>query len=170
MARLWYILPTTMCLVALVGLQYGYFGLFRTVVTGSSIFAGYMIWTMGGRFVPVAFGIVAIIYNPVLPVNLERAVWFWMDTATAALFGAFAIYAELSERAIRVRCWIVGIRPMKLIPLSDRDLELIAAAIEARAAALQGAIIDEPSAAIVEGWREDVRVLLALRQQCGARH
>lgn len=56
---------------------------------------------------------------------------------------------------------------MKLVPLSDEECDRLATAIDDEVDSLEDAITDEPSATTVEGWRADIRELLALRRKIG---
>ena len=75
-------------LLALVDLPIGYYTLLRIVVT---IGAGAVIVTEfenGFNFWVIVFGLVAILFNPLIPVYLgDKEAWMPIDLITAILFG-----------------------------------------------------------------------------------
>ncbi len=74
--------------VALLPWSYGYYAFLRLVVFAVSVWIGYEQWkhddAVSGWV--VAFGAVALLYNPLLPVHLTREIWTVLNLATAMLF------------------------------------------------------------------------------------
>jgi len=66
---------------------YGFYTLLRLVVTGVSIFA---IITLGtaNSLQTVGLAVVALLFNPLIPVHLPRGMWFPIDLAVAYWFWA----------------------------------------------------------------------------------
>lgn len=79
---------TGLLLLALVDLPIGYYTLLRIVVT---IGAGAVVVTEfenGINFWVVVFGLVAILFNPLIPVYLgDKEAWMPIDLIAAILFG-----------------------------------------------------------------------------------
>jgi hypothetical protein len=65
---------------------YGYYKLLRWVVCGTGGFTAWEAANSGKDGWAITFGIVALVFNPVLPVGLDRATWAWVDLAVAILF------------------------------------------------------------------------------------
>jgi len=87
MNRALYAVPAVMCLVALLPMPYGFYTLLRLVVTIAAVLVAYG-WPQRDRssFVPFAFGGIAILFNPLIPVYLSRIVWAQIDLTVAAAF------------------------------------------------------------------------------------
>lgn len=87
-----FILPAAMSLIALASLPYGYYTLLRIVVFVSGGIIAYMAAqrpaTLPWAF---AFGLVALLFNPIIPVHLSREIWQPIDVAVAALYGIGAM-------------------------------------------------------------------------------
>jgi hypothetical protein len=65
---------------------YGYFTLLRWVVCGVAAYSAYLSTTE--KRIPWAwiFGIVALIFNPLIPARIDRATWTYVDVAVGILF------------------------------------------------------------------------------------
>lgn len=80
------VISIVMLLVAIADLAYGYYTLLRWVVTASAIF---LVWTAYGlkrTFWLFLMGIVAILFNPIVPIYLNKGTWVIIDFIVAVLF------------------------------------------------------------------------------------
>ena len=77
MAALWF-LPAAMLVVALLQLPYGYYTLLRLVVCVSALIIAYQSWSKYAAW-SIAFGIVALLFNPLIIVALDRETWAPID-------------------------------------------------------------------------------------------
>ncbi len=80
------VISIVMLLVAIADLPYGYYTLLRLVITASAIF---LVWTaseLKKTFWLVLMGIVAILFNPIIPVHLTKEIWVVIDVIVAVLF------------------------------------------------------------------------------------
>ena len=66
--------------------QYGYYNLLRWVVCGVAGYAVFCAWEIGKKGWVVTFAVVAIAFNPVVPIRLDRGTWAVIDLAAAMLF------------------------------------------------------------------------------------
>jgi hypothetical protein len=89
---LW-LIPVALLLAGTTRLPYGYYTFTRIVVCGSAAFIAVAGWE-ASRFWSVPFGIVAILFNPILPIYLHRGTWFYFDMGTAAIFAAHLIFVR----------------------------------------------------------------------------
>ena len=75
-------------IVAFLPWPYGYYSFLRLAVFAVSIWIGYEQWkhddAVSGWV--VAFGAVALLYNPLLPIYLTKEIWTVLNIATAILF------------------------------------------------------------------------------------
>jgi len=72
-------------------LPYGFYTLLRIIVCGTATYFTWRDWNVRIRTWPLAFAVVAILFNPVLPIRLSRSDWFLIDLAVAALFALGAV-------------------------------------------------------------------------------
>lgn len=75
----------TMLIIALARLPYGYYILLRFLVCGVNAYGAY---SAAGRLNKAewawAFGIIAVLFNPFIPIYLIRQVWAVIDVGVAA--------------------------------------------------------------------------------------
>lgn len=72
--------------LALLDMPYGYYQLLRLVVF---ICAGWLAWKCVERnraIGMIVFGLIALTFNPVLPLHFERETWAILNIATAVVF------------------------------------------------------------------------------------
>jgi hypothetical protein len=68
-------------------MPYGFYTLLRLVVTITAGLVAYgWLQRDRGSVVPFAFGGIAILFNPLIPVHLSRAAWAPIDLVVAAAF------------------------------------------------------------------------------------
>jgi len=81
------IVAAVMLLAALLDIwPYGYFILLRWVVCAVSVFLAFGAWARGRRIVLVVFGaLIALLFNPIAPVEFDREVWMAIGVGTAAV-------------------------------------------------------------------------------------
>lgn len=75
-----------MLLFATTSLQYGYYILLRWVVTASAIFLVWLAYDLEKQFWVIVMGVVALLFNPVAPVYLNKGTWVVIDFVVAILF------------------------------------------------------------------------------------
>jgi hypothetical protein len=79
------IIAAILLFLALDRHPYGYYELLRFVVCGVSIYGLYFsakLEKIGWAF---TFGIIAILFNPLIPIYLRRGTWQFIDLAVAVL-------------------------------------------------------------------------------------
>lgn len=94
-----WILPAIMLVVAVMPLPYGYYTLLRIVV---SIAAGLVAFSVYSKSQSVSvwvavFGLLALLFNPIIPVHLDRELWFIIDLGAAATFLTYGILSRERE-------------------------------------------------------------------------
>jgi len=65
---------------------YGYYILLRWIVTASAIFLIWIAYDLKKTFWLFLMGIVAILFNPIIPVYLDKGTWVIIDFIVAILF------------------------------------------------------------------------------------
>lgn len=75
-----------MLVLALAPWPYGYFQLLRLVVSGACAFLIYREFTRVGLGPwTLGLGLLALIFNPIVPVHLARSVWAVVDVGAAVM-------------------------------------------------------------------------------------
>ena len=81
------IVSITMLLLALPeGWPYGYYILLRWVVCGSSAYIAFVANGVERRGWMWGMGFIALLFNPLVPVHLDKATWTLIDLAVAVVF------------------------------------------------------------------------------------
>lgn len=75
----------TALLLALLPWPYGYFVLLRWVMAGLASFLSWEEWKQGSVGWTWLWGVVALLFNPVLPISLGRPIWLLVDCVAAFL-------------------------------------------------------------------------------------
>jgi len=80
------IISAVMLLVAILDLPYGYYTLLRWIVTASAIFLVWVASKLERKFWLFSMGIVAILFNPIAPIYLDKETWVVIDFIVAIVF------------------------------------------------------------------------------------
>lgn len=91
-----FFLPAIMSGIAVLDMPYGYYTLLRIVICGSGAFGAFLIYAAYQRrwySVPFAAApaIIALLYNPLIPVHLTRDIWLPINLFCVALFSILAL-------------------------------------------------------------------------------
>lgn len=73
-------------LIAILPLPYGYYTFLRLVVFGGGFFLAYQLHEQKVPNWSVAMAVLAMLFNPFIPVYLSREVWLPIDLMSAGLF------------------------------------------------------------------------------------
>ncbi len=74
-------------LIAVLPLPYGYYELLRLVACGLSSWAAWGSWQVGLQNRAGCWGLLALIYNPIVPVHLDKPTWIVINLASAVAIG-----------------------------------------------------------------------------------
>jgi hypothetical protein len=98
------------CLLALIDLPSEFYKVLRFVVVAACIAVILEIQKSESAekvktWTSIGFGMLAVIYNPFLPLSLDREEWFWINCASAMAFLAYQLRKRLtaSLEAIKAR-------------------------------------------------------------------
>ncbi len=75
-----------MLLLALAPWPYGYYQLIRFVVCGAGVYVALSAHSWQEIWAVWLFGFIALLFNPLIPIHLSRAIWQPIDVACAILF------------------------------------------------------------------------------------
>jgi hypothetical protein len=94
--RLVWIVPAILLVVATARLPYGYYAFTRMVTCGIAAwiaFVGFQerraiqAWS-------IALALTAALFNPIIPIHLNRSTWFYLDLGAAGVFVAHLIFVR----------------------------------------------------------------------------
>ncbi len=94
LSRLVWIVPVILLVGAVAQLPYGYYTFVRIVTCGCVA----LLAVVGFRERPssqswsIMLSLIAILFNPILPIHLNRSAWFFLDLGTAGVFVAHLIF------------------------------------------------------------------------------
>ena len=77
-------------LVAMEGRSDGYYTLMRLVVCGTAGFSAWICWKSGQKAWMGVMVVLAVLFNPLIPVRWGRDEWTAVGVVSAAAFGGFA--------------------------------------------------------------------------------
>ncbi len=70
-----------MLLIGAAPLPYGYYMLLRIVATGVFVWAAIVAHERKNEVLPWVFGLLAILFNPIIKIHLPKEVWTVIDVA-----------------------------------------------------------------------------------------
>ena len=80
------IIVILMLFLALADNPYGYYQILRWVVAGIAGYSAYLAYENKNRLWTWIFGIVAILFNPIAPIYLDRETWSVINIIVAGIF------------------------------------------------------------------------------------
>lgn len=94
---LW-LIPIGMLFLATERMPYGYYTLMRIVVCGFAAFLAYVAWEQEKttlRIWAIVLGLIAVLFNPFVPVYLKRTTWAYFDVGIAIIFFVHLAFVRL---------------------------------------------------------------------------
>lgn len=77
-------------LLAMLPLPYGYYQLLRVAACGLCAWSMAGAWQQGRQGAAGAWGLLALIYNPLIPIHLAKEIWMIVNLASAVSVGVLA--------------------------------------------------------------------------------
>jgi hypothetical protein len=83
-----WIIPAVLSIVALAKLPYGYYQFLRIVVCIAAAYLTYREYQLDDKVTiwAVVFALLAILFNPIIPVHLSREIWAFFNVICATIF------------------------------------------------------------------------------------
>lgn len=85
-----HLIPAAIAALMLLGAlghwPYGYYQLLRFVVCAVSVYVAYTAYNWQKIWAMWLFGVIALLFNPLLPIHLSRELWQPIDVICAILF------------------------------------------------------------------------------------
>ena len=79
------LVAVALLLVALGQHPYGYYQILRWAVCGTSVFTAIVAYSGGKTGWVWAFGIMAVLFNPLAPIHMNRETWAMVDVVSGIL-------------------------------------------------------------------------------------
>ena len=82
-------IPAILLIAAVLPLPYGYYPFLRLIVFAASAFLAFKEYKGASNSLnsyAIIFGVMAILFNPILPIFLPKVIWIVIDLACAATF------------------------------------------------------------------------------------
>lgn len=93
------LIPTLMLFGALLSnLPYGYFQILRWTTCITAAFFAYESMSWFKPPVPFIYLIIAILFNPILPIHLSRSIWIVLDVITGIIFLAWIFKIHILKK------------------------------------------------------------------------
>lgn len=87
------LVSVVMLVLAVFEMPYGFYTLLRLVVTAAAAIIAWRALSNQVRPLWAAMmGLIALLFNPFIPVYLTREVWFFIDILVAVVFIAYVIF------------------------------------------------------------------------------
>lgn len=80
------ILAVLFLLGALGSWPYSYYQFLRWLILGVGGYSAYLAYNSGRKIWTGIFGIIAVLFNPIIPFYLQKDTWQFIDVATAVIF------------------------------------------------------------------------------------
>ena len=75
-----------MLIIAVFPLAYGYYQLLRWIICGIAVFTAIMAYQWGKWWAVGIFGVIAVLFNPLLVIHFTKQIWQPIDAVCAILF------------------------------------------------------------------------------------
>ena len=80
------VISIVMLLVAILPMPYGYYTLVRLVVCGTAIYLTWFAKTINRQGWMWIMGFITLLFNPLIPIYLDRGTWSLVDLAVVVVF------------------------------------------------------------------------------------
>ena len=77
---------SAMLLLAIADLPYGYYTILRIIVTIVAGITAFIASEQDNEIWMILFGAIAILFNPIIPIYLDKEIWVVIDIIVAILF------------------------------------------------------------------------------------
>lgn len=72
-------------LIGIANLPYGYYVMLRFLVCGVSVYGAYISSNINNKFWLWTLGIIALLFNPIIPIHMDKESWVVIDFITAVI-------------------------------------------------------------------------------------
>lgn len=95
-----WLIPAALLIMATARLPYGYYTFLRIVVCGFAALIAFYSWedNTHSRIWSAVFAGMAILFNPLVPIYLSRADWFYLDIGAAIVIVAHLLAVRVTSK------------------------------------------------------------------------
>ena len=90
------IVAAAFLLLALLDWPYGYYQLLRFIVTGAAAWIAYIAYGSKKQWIMVIIIIIALLFNPLMPIHFDRETWAGIDVLSGIGFIA-TIFIDIEK-------------------------------------------------------------------------
>jgi len=88
----WYLfIPTILLIIAIGDLDYSYYQILRIIITIFAVVFALMFKALENMRLMFIMIIIAILFNPILPIYLDKDIWVFLDLISSVVFLISAI-------------------------------------------------------------------------------
>jgi hypothetical protein len=87
-----HLLGAIFLVIGILDLPYGYYQFLRLIITAISVLSIYHYWENYHRIISIILFIIAILFNPILPIHLEKETWVIIDLLAGLFFGGLLVF------------------------------------------------------------------------------
>lgn len=100
-SRAVWIVPAVLLVIAIGDWPYGNYQIVRFVVCGACAYLAYVEYqtNRAASVWGIAFGAIALLFNPIAPIHLNKDIWRWLDGSAAVALIAHLIFVRERRRA-----------------------------------------------------------------------
>jgi hypothetical protein len=94
--RLVWIVPAILLAIAVSRLPYGYYTFVRIVTCGAAALIAFVAFKerAPNQFWTAPLALMALLFNPLIPIHLDRATWFYLDLGASVVFIAHLFFVR----------------------------------------------------------------------------
>lgn len=84
-----WLVPAALSIIALAKMPYGYYQFLRIVICVAAAYLAHMEYKLmdeGVNAWVITFTLLAILFNPLIPIHLKRDIWAFLNVTCAAIF------------------------------------------------------------------------------------
>ncbi len=89
-------ISVAMLFIGAMPLPYGYYTFLRLVICGVFAYAAFVSFKRKAKILPLVYGLLAILFNPLIKIHLPKEVWMVIDIGTG-------IFLLVTAKAIRTK-------------------------------------------------------------------
>lgn len=78
-------ITAVMLFFAAAPLSYGYYTFLRLVVCGVCSYSAYVTQKRNAKVLPTVYGLIAVLFNPIIKIYLPKEVWVFFDISVGVL-------------------------------------------------------------------------------------
>ena len=106
------IIAAIMLILALAPWPYSYYKLLRIVICCVGVYMAFMAYGWQKLWASWLFGLIAVLFNPLIPINLPRELWQPVDLVSAVLFFSIGLIMkepeEISDTDLETEVFATG--------------------------------------------------------------